>query len=153
LLVALEVPRIPRMFVRALKISHEDLTQVRPVADLICRKMLEPGLHRVREVEGEVTDDKIIPLRHTGLAGEAVVVEPKARIRLLGVFGDVVGRTVPLRYVRTADVDAENPGARGLWAHIAVLVAVVATASAWPVCMVDRGSAIFAPVLLAPTGV
>jgi len=118
--------------------------------DLVRRKMFKPNLRRVREVEGEVSDDEIIHLRPAGSTSKAIVIEPKAGIRLLGVLGDVGGRTVPLRYVRATDVDAEDSGARGLRAYAAVLVAVVTTASARPVRAADRGAAIVTSVLLAP---
>jgi hypothetical protein len=137
LLAVLEVPWIPWAFVCALKISYKDLSQVRPAVDLIRRKVFKPGLCRVCEVEGEVSDDEIILLRPASSAGKAIVVEPKAGIRLSGVLGDVGRRTVPLRYVRAADVDTKDPGARRLWAHAAVLVAVVMTTSAWSVCAAD----------------
>jgi len=96
-----------------LKISYEDLSLVRSAMDLVRRKMFKPNLRRVREVEGEVSDDEIIHLRPAGSTSKAIVIEPKAGIRLLGVLGDVGGRTVPLRYVRATDVDAEDSGERG----------------------------------------
>ena len=58
-----------------------------------------------------------------------------------------------MRYVRATDVDAENPRARGLRAHAAVCVAVVATASARPGCTVDRGTIVVIPVPLTPMGI
>ena len=102
-----------RAFVCALKISYENISQVRPALDLVCRKMFKPSPRRVREVEGEVSDDEIILLRPASSAGKAIVVEPKAGIRLPGVLGDVGGWTVPLRYMRATDVGAEDPGPRG----------------------------------------
>ena len=96
-----------------MKISYEDLSQVCLAVDLVPREMFKLGLCRVREVEGEVSDDEIMLLHPASLAGKAIVVEPKAGIRLPGVLGDVGGRTVPLRYMRTTDVGAEDPGPGG----------------------------------------
>ena len=101
------------VFVCALKISYENISQVRPALDLVCRKMFKPSPHRVRKVEGEVSDDEIILLRPASSAGKAIVVEPKAGIRLPGVLANVGGRMVPLRYVHAANVDAKDPGAWG----------------------------------------
>ena len=88
MLVALEVPRIPRMFVRALKISHEDLTQVRPVVNPIFRGVLEPSSSRVDET-------KIIPLCPTSPTDQEVVIKSEAGVHFPGVLGDVGGRAVP----------------------------------------------------------
>ena len=42
LLVVLEIPWVPRVLVRALKVPHKDLLQVRPTLDSIGRKMFQP---------------------------------------------------------------------------------------------------------------
>ena len=78
LLAVLEVPWIPWAFVCALKISYEDLSQVPPVVDLVRRKMFQPSSCRVREVQGEISDDEIILLRPAGSTGMAIIVVPKA---------------------------------------------------------------------------
>jgi len=52
-----EVPGVPRAHVRALEIAHEDLDQVGPVVDLICRQMLEPRSCGVIKVKRKVVDD------------------------------------------------------------------------------------------------
>ena len=39
LAVVLEVPWVPRVFVRALEVSHEDLLKVRPTLDSVRRKV------------------------------------------------------------------------------------------------------------------
>ena len=53
----LEVPGIPRAHVRALEVAHEDVDQVGPVVDLICRQVLEPRSCGVRKVKRKVADD------------------------------------------------------------------------------------------------
>ena len=40
--VVLEIPLVPRVVVRALEVSHEDLFQVRPTLDSIRRKVFQP---------------------------------------------------------------------------------------------------------------
>ena len=38
----LEVPNIPRAFVRALEVPHKDLSQIRPIVDPVGWEILEP---------------------------------------------------------------------------------------------------------------
>jgi hypothetical protein len=57
LLAPSEIPGVPRVHVSALEVSHEDLDQVVPVADLVHRKVLEPCPRRICEVQRMVTDD------------------------------------------------------------------------------------------------
>ena len=45
-----QIPRIPRTHVCALEVAHEGPDQVRPVMDLVGRKMLKPGACRIRKV-------------------------------------------------------------------------------------------------------
>ena len=45
-----EIPRVPGMNVCALEVAHEGPDQVRPVMDLVGRKMLKPGACRIRKV-------------------------------------------------------------------------------------------------------
>ena len=45
-----EIPRVPRMHIRALEVAHEGPDQVRLVVDLVGRKMLKPGACGIREV-------------------------------------------------------------------------------------------------------
>ena len=53
----LEVPGVPRAHIRALEVAHEDMDQVSPVVDLICRQMLEPRSCGVSKVKRKVVDD------------------------------------------------------------------------------------------------
>ena len=52
-----EIPGVPRAHVRALEIAHEGPDQVRPVVDLVGRKMLRPGACRVCKVQRKIADD------------------------------------------------------------------------------------------------
>ena len=52
-----EVPGVSRAHVRALEVAHEDVDQVGPVVDLICRQVLEPRSCGVRKVKRKVADD------------------------------------------------------------------------------------------------
>jgi hypothetical protein len=60
-----------------LEVAGEGFDQVVPVGDLRRRQMLQPGLGDVGEEQGEVTDDEVVIVRSTQLAGEPVVREPK----------------------------------------------------------------------------
>ena len=76
------------MLIRAMKVPHEDLTQVRPVVNPIFWGVLEPSSSRVDET-------KIIPLCPISPADQEVVIKSEAGVRFPGVLGDVGGRAVP----------------------------------------------------------
>ena len=52
-----KIPRVTRAHVWALEVAHESLDQVRPVVDLVGRKMLKPGTCGIRKVQRKVADD------------------------------------------------------------------------------------------------
>ena len=52
-----EVPGVPKVHVRALKIAHEDMDQVGPVVDLIRRQVLEPRSCGVSKMKRKVAED------------------------------------------------------------------------------------------------
>jgi hypothetical protein len=62
--------------VRVLEVAGEGLDQVVPVGDLPRRQMLQPGPSGVGEEQGEVTDDEVVIVRSTQLAGQPIVREP-----------------------------------------------------------------------------
>jgi hypothetical protein len=82
LATASEIPGVPRAHVRALEVADEGLDQVVPVGDLPRRQMLQPGPSGVGEEQGEVTDDEVVIVRSTQLAGQPIVREPQFRSRL-----------------------------------------------------------------------
>ena len=57
LMAPLEIPRIPRMHVRALEVAHEGRDQVGPVVDLVGRKMLEPRACGFCKMQRKVAND------------------------------------------------------------------------------------------------
>jgi hypothetical protein len=73
--IVLEVPRVPRAHVGALKVPHEDLLQVHAILDGVGRKVVQPCPE-----QGEVADDEVVTIRATGLVGKPVVLKPKARV-------------------------------------------------------------------------
>jgi hypothetical protein len=67
--------------VRALEVSPEDPNQVFPVMDLRWWEVLEPGSGVVRQKEEEVTNDEVITVCSSELAGQSVVSKPELRLR------------------------------------------------------------------------
>jgi LPS O-antigen subunit length determinant protein (WzzB/FepE family) len=61
----------------ALEVSSEGFDQVVPAGDLRRRQMLQPGPVCVKEEQGEVTDDEVVIVRSTQLAGQPVVRKPQ----------------------------------------------------------------------------
>jgi hypothetical protein len=88
LAAASEIPGVPRAHVCALEVAGESFDQVIPVEDLRRRQMLQPGSGGVGEEQGEVTDDEVVIVRSTQLAGQPVVREPQFRLCFPRVLGD-----------------------------------------------------------------
>jgi hypothetical protein len=55
-----QVPGVPRAYVRALEVANERADKVVPVVDLAGQQALEPRPRRVGEVQGEVADDDFV---------------------------------------------------------------------------------------------
>jgi hypothetical protein len=113
--------------VRALEVAGEGLDRVVPVGDLPRRQMLQPGPSGVEEEQGEVTDDEVVIVRSTQLAGQAIVCEPQFRSRLPRVLCDSSRGSEPGQERRPSYGSAESlrTGRFGRWALI--LPAVVAS--------------------------
>jgi hypothetical protein len=65
LAAASEIPRVPRVHVRALEVAGEGLDQVVPVGDLPQRQVLQPGSSGIGEEQGEVAYDEVVIVRST----------------------------------------------------------------------------------------
>ena len=73
LLAVLEVPRIARAHVCALKVADEHLPEVCPVADGVGGQELQPGAHILSQADWEILDDEAVVVRSSGSACELVV--------------------------------------------------------------------------------
>ena len=91
LLVALEVPGIPRMDIRPLEIPDEDPLEIYLVVDAVRREEFKPCSNMFPHVDGQVLDDEVVIIHSSGSAGEPEVFEPYTRVSLLGVSGNVGG--------------------------------------------------------------
>jgi hypothetical protein len=80
LAAASEIPGVLRAHVCALEVAGEGFDQVVPVGDLRGRQMLQLGSGGVGEEQGKVTDDEVVIVRPTQLAGQPVVREPQLRL-------------------------------------------------------------------------
>ena len=76
LLVAFEIPWVPRMLVCALEVSYEDLFQVRPTLDSVGRKVFQPCSCRISQEQWKVVDNEIVIICSTGLASKLIILEP-----------------------------------------------------------------------------
>ena len=112
LLTVLEVPRVSRVLVCALEVSHEDLFQVRPTLDYVGRKVFQPCSCRIGQEQWKVADNEVIIIRITGLAGKPIVFEPKSGARLPRVLRDIGRWSVPWQESSIEDVPAEGLRAR-----------------------------------------
>ena len=91
----LEVPRVSRVLVCALEVSHEDLFYVRPTLDSVGRKVFQPRSRRIDQEQWKVVDNEIVTIHSTGLASKVIILEPQSRVCFSGVFQDVGQRSVP----------------------------------------------------------
>ena len=92
LLIALEVPGVPRSDVRPLEIPDEDPLEVRPVVDAVMRKEFKPRLNMFPHANGKILNDEEVIIHSSGPTGEPEVFEPNAWVCLPSVLGDVGGR-------------------------------------------------------------
>ena len=75
LLAVFKIPWVPRTRVCALKVSHEDLFQVRPTLDSVGRKVFQPCSRRIGQEQWKVADNEIVIIRSTGLASKPIILE------------------------------------------------------------------------------
>ena len=60
LLVALEVPGIPKTDIRPLEISDKDPLEIRLVTDAVGRKEFEPCSNMLPHIDGEILDEEMV---------------------------------------------------------------------------------------------
>ena len=109
LLAALEVLGVFRMDIRPLEISDEDPLEVRPVTNAVMREEFEPSPNMFPHADGEILTDEKVIIHPSGSVGEPKIFEPDTRVRLLGVLGDVGGRSEALWERRSLDTLAKGP--------------------------------------------
>ena len=110
LLVALEVPGVPRADKHPLEVPDEDPLEVRPVADAVLWEEFEPCSNMFSHVDGEVLNDEVVIIHSSSSAGELKVFEPYTRVRLPDILGDVGRWSEALWERHSLDVLA-----KGLW--------------------------------------
>jgi hypothetical protein len=115
--------------------------------------VLQPGAGGVREKQGEVTDDEVVIVRSTQLAGQTIVREPQFRSRLPRVLCDSSRRSEPGRERCPSDGPAEGLRTGWFGRGAPILPAVVASptlgvvASAHP--LVEVGPTVAVMVFIA----
>ena len=109
LLIALEVPGVPRADVRPLEIPDEDPLEVCPVADAVVWKEFELCPNVFPHANGKILDDEIVIIHSSSSTSEPEDFKPNAWVCLPGVFGDVGGRPEMLWKRRSSDAPAEGP--------------------------------------------
>ena len=71
-----EIPWVPRMLVRALEVSHEDLFQVYPTLDSVGQKVFQPCPCQIGQKQWNVADNEIVIIRSTRLASKPLILKP-----------------------------------------------------------------------------
>ena len=95
LTAVLEVPWVPRAFVRALEVSHKDLLQIHPTLDCVGWQVFQPRSCQIGQEQWEVADNEVMIIRTTGLTGKPIVFKPKPGVCLPGVLRDVSRWSIP----------------------------------------------------------
>ena len=81
------------MDIRPLEISNKDPLEVRLVVDAIMQEEFKPSLNMFPHADGEILNDEMVIIHPSGSVGEPKIFEPNIGVRLLGVLGDVGGRS------------------------------------------------------------
>ena len=89
LLAALEVPRVARVHVHALKVADKDLAKVCPAADGVGGQEIQPGADVFSQAYGEILDDEAFIGRSSGSACKPVLLQPHAGVRIPSVLHDI----------------------------------------------------------------
>jgi hypothetical protein len=84
-----KLPGVTWVHVRALEVVEEHATEVTPGVDAARWQVLDPNVHAVGEVEGEVLDDEKLILGSPCQAHHAIVLQPDARVSVPRVLGEV----------------------------------------------------------------
>jgi hypothetical protein len=86
----LQIPRVARPHICALKVAGEDLLEVLPSIDRVLGQAIEPGPGRVGQVNGEELDNEEVIIHPTCPLCKAVVLHPNTGIGFAVIFDDVI---------------------------------------------------------------
>ena len=82
--------------------------------DPVGRKGFEPCSNMLPHADGEVLDDEVVIIHSSSSIGEPTVFEPYTGVGLLGVPGDVGGRSEALLEQRFLDASTKGPWPRAI---------------------------------------
>ena len=68
ILVALEVPGVPKEDIHPLEVPNKDPLEVRPVTDAVRREKFEPCSNMLPHADGEILDDEVVIIHSSGSA-------------------------------------------------------------------------------------
>ena len=84
------------MDIRPLEISDEYPLEVCPVVDAVVGEELKPCPNMLPHANWKILNDEKVIMHSFGPVGEPEVFEPNTGVRLLGVFGNIGGRSKAL---------------------------------------------------------
>ena len=108
MLVALEVPGVPRADIRPLEVPDKDPLKVCPVADAVVREEFKPYSNLFPHADREVLNDEVVIIHSTSSAGEPEVFKPYTGVRLPDILGDVGRGSKALWEWRSLDASAKG---------------------------------------------
>ena len=99
-----------------MKFFYEDPLEVRPVANAVVWEEFKPRPNVFPHIDGEILNDEMVIIHHSRSAGEPEIFKPNTGVPLLGVLGDVGGRSETLWEQRSPNTLAKGPWSRAIQA-------------------------------------
>jgi len=131
LLAALEVPRVARPHIRALKVADEDLVEICPTADGVGGQEVQPGADVFSQAYREILDDEVFVGRSSGSACKPVIHQPHAGVCIPSILHDVRWWSEALGERCPPDCSGEGIWSGGIrtWTLVVIQVGVAGMSS------------------------
>ena len=91
LFAVLEVPRVARMYVRALKVAEKHFPEICPATDGVGGQEIQPGADVLSQAYREVLDDEAVVACSSGPACKPIVLQPYTGVRIPVYFTTFAG--------------------------------------------------------------
>ena len=104
-----------------MEIPDKDPLEVCLVTDAVVREEFKPCPNMSPDADGEILNDEKVIIHPSGSAGEPEIFEPNIEVCLLGVLGDVDGRSEALWERRSPDTPVKGPWSQALRARTPIV--------------------------------
>jgi hypothetical protein len=104
----LQILRVARPHVCAIKVADEDLLDILPGVNRVSGQVIKPGPSHVDQLNGEELDDEEAIIRPTSLACEAIVLQEDAEICFAVIINNVIWCSKTFREARIAHAASKH---------------------------------------------